>query len=96
VSPKGRQKFAYAHSPNYFNWTRGATGFLIRRAALGVHSPTAASDGTVYFSTADGLVAVDPNSLNTLWSVPDGSGGAAIGTDGTVYVGGFSGFYAIH
>ena len=43
---------------------------------------------------------LDPSTGNTRWSVRDGannpSGGAAIGSDGTVYVGGFSNFYAIH
>ena len=94
------QQFVYAAGPFDSNWQWGPQPFAYAAVAYGVHSPIAASDGTIYLSTANGLFTLDPNSGNTRWSVQDGvgnpSGGAAIGSDGTVYVGGFSAFYAIH
>ena len=90
------QQFVYAHEPFSFFQVWGPKPLPFSS----VHSPVAASDGTVYVSTPQGLFALDPSTGNTRWSVRDGannpSGGAAIGSDGTVYVGGFSNFYAIH
>jgi hypothetical protein len=95
------QQFAYARGPfEIIPWQWGPQTFSYSDTGFGVHSPTAASDGTVYLSTPTGLFALDPSTGNTRWSVQDGngnpSGGIAIGSDGTVYVGGFSAFYAIH
>ncbi len=61
-------------------------------------SPVIGADGTVYYCSASGLVALHPTDGSQSWSysIPGGGGGLpAIGTDGTLYVEGATYLYAV-
>jgi outer membrane protein assembly factor BamB len=64
-----------------------ATGTVLWSRTLdGVYPEAVAEDGTVFVWTPDEVLAIDPESGDTLWAYPDVSF-ITLGQDGTVYVG---------
>lgn len=78
-----------------------ASGRLQWQSA-GCNYVTAEEGGTLLIDKGDGaLAAVDPDSGNTLWRAPSvgfstSSGPPAVSSDGTIYVEGQQGLYAVH